>query len=380
MAEAKREKLEGGKKSKGVDEVNQADSGSDTQKEVKKKGKKGKKEAQDSTDNQDAEDFKKGGRKRGRPSRNQTACTPVPTSTTTGGEDEDNVEWVQCDKCEKWRKLPPHISTDELPDIWNCSMNTWNPSNASCDAAEDKADAHHQEVCAAELRKNHAGKNSYRHLIFGTGVRKPHLPKSERARAAESLFRQAVVSDEQPYPTTQYTKSSAFLPRQSNADKRNAVVENTLSIFDILRQSNLWEDLRTMDVKPTKVLSSSASTWNIPGQKLKTYESCQTKSSTLCRMLSCRHSNLDVLLQTKSLARHSGFPTRPPSRASQAFADTAMRALSFTPSWIWSEMVWWKWLPSKTPIFQFLSGSHAIEEWAPSVPMRLLKPFRLLDA
>lgn len=289
MAEAKREKLEGGKKSKGVDEVNQADSGSDTQKEVKKKGKKGKKEAQDSTDNQDAEDFKKGGRKRGRPSRNQTACTPVPTSTTTGGEDEDNVEWVQCDKCEKWRKLPPHISTDELPDIWNCSMNTWNPSNASCDAAEDKADAHHQEVCAAELRKNHAGKNSYRHLIFGTGVRKPHLPKSERARAAESLFRQAVVSDEQPYPTTQYTKSSAFLPRQSNADKRNAVVENTLSIFDILRQSNLWEDLRTMDVKPTKVLSSSASTWNIPGQKLKTYESLPDE---------IKHAMQDVVLQT----------------------------------------------------------------------------------
>jgi len=289
MAEAKREKLEGGKKSKGVDEANQADSGSDTQKEVKKKGKKGKKEAQDSTDNQDAEDFKKGGRKRGRPSRNQTACTPVPTSTTTGGEDEGHVDWVQCDKCEKWRKLPPHISQEELPDIWNCSMNTWNPSNASCDAAEDKADAHHQEVCAAELRKNHAGKNSYRQLIFGTGARKLHRPMSERARAAESLFRQAVVSDEQPYPTTQYTKSSAFLPRQSNFDKRNAVVENTLSIFDILRQSNLWEDLRTMDVKPTKVLSSSASTWNIPGQKLKTYESLPDE---------IKHAMQDVVLQT----------------------------------------------------------------------------------
>ncbi len=292
IAEAKREKTEGGKKSKGVDEgQSQVDSGSDTQKEVKKKGKKGKKEPQDSTDNQDAEDPKKGGRKRGRPSRNQTACTPVPTSATNAGEDEDNVEWVQCDKCEKWRKLPPHISADELPDIWNCSMNTWNPSNASCDAEEDKADAYHQEVGATEwqLRQTHAGKYSYRQMIFGTGARKHNRPMSERARAAESLFRQAVVNDEQPYPTTQYTKSSAFLPRQSNFDKRNAVVENTLSIIDVLRQSNLWEDLRTMDMKPTKVLSSSASTWNIPGQKLKTFDSLQDE---------IKHAMQDVVLQT----------------------------------------------------------------------------------
>ncbi len=287
LAEAKREKLEGGKKSKVAEEApTTADSGSDTQKEVKKKGKKGKKEAQESTDNHDAEDPKKGGRKRGRPSRNQTT-TPVPP---TAGEDEDNVEWVQCDKCEKWRKLPPHISADELPDIWNCSMNTWNPCAASCDAAEDKADAHHQEVGATEwqLRQTHAGKYSYRQMIFGTGARKHNRPMSERARAAESLFKQEITA-EQPYPTTQYTKSSAFLPRLSNFDKRNAVEENSLGIFDVLRHSNLWEDLRTMDMKPAKVLSTSTSSLNIPGQKLKTYDSLPDE---------IKHAMQDVVLQT----------------------------------------------------------------------------------
>jgi hypothetical protein len=27
-------------------------------------------------------------------------------------------EWLQCDKCEKWRRVSPRISADDLPDVW----------------------------------------------------------------------------------------------------------------------------------------------------------------------------------------------------------------------------------------------------------------------
>ena len=47
-------------------------------------------------------------------------------------------EWVQCDECEKWRKVPPGISVDDFPDVWYCNMNTWDKNLASCTAAEDK--------------------------------------------------------------------------------------------------------------------------------------------------------------------------------------------------------------------------------------------------
>ncbi len=47
-------------------------------------------------------------------------------------------EWVQCDQCEKWRKVHPQISADNLPDVWNCSMNTWDKNLASCSAAEEE--------------------------------------------------------------------------------------------------------------------------------------------------------------------------------------------------------------------------------------------------
>lgn len=66
-------------------------------------------------------------------------------------------------------------------------MNTWYPSLATCEAPEDKADAHHLEVGRRGLIQAGAGKYSYRTMIFGTG-KKHNRPMSERTRAAESLF------------------------------------------------------------------------------------------------------------------------------------------------------------------------------------------------
>jgi len=296
IAETKRANVESGKKSevKSGDQVNPTDSGSDTKKESKKKGKKAKKEAQENSDNQDTDagvDGKK--RKRGRPARNQAITAPSSGSNgkDKDKEDEDNVEWVQCDKCQKWRKLPPHISSDELPEIWNCSMNNWNPGNASCQAAEDKTDAHHQEIGTSEwqLRQTHAGKYSYRQMIFGAAARKPNRPPSERARAAESLFVLQSNDEENPVATTQYTKSSAFMPRVSNFSKNNAIEEKTLGIFSVLQKSSLWDKLRRMDHHPAKVLSSNGS--NIPGypKMMKTYE---------CLSNDIKHAMQDVVLHT----------------------------------------------------------------------------------
>ncbi|KAL3906261.1 MAG: hypothetical protein SGARI_004082, partial [Bacillariaceae sp.] len=243
------------------------------EKEEKKKGKKARN--QDVTavpePKEAAPEPKKPGRKRGRPARNQT--TPTPPSR--GSQDDDNVEWVQCDKCQKWRKLPPDISADELPDKWHCSMNTWNAATASCGAAEDKADAHHHEVGSSEwqLRQNHAGKYSYRQMIFGTGARRQNRPMSERSRAAESLFVKPVSDDdEHPVPTTQYSKCCSFLPRTSNFNKASATEDKGVGIFDVLSNSMLWAELRAMEhAQPMRVGSASDDVPRFP--KFVTYES-----------------------------------------------------------------------------------------------------------
>lgn len=185
---------------------------------------------------------KKPGRKRGRPARNANSDGTRVSSSEK--KDDDNVEWVQCEKCEKWRKLPPYMSADELPDTWYCTMNTWNPGAASCETAEDKADAHHQEVGVfGNIPQGHAGKYSYRSMIFGNG-RKQNRPMSEKSRAAESLFQKPTADEGNPQTSVMYAKSSMFLPRTSNFHKAQVVEEKSTGIFDALRDSELWTELQ----------------------------------------------------------------------------------------------------------------------------------------
>ncbi len=69
-------------------------------------------------------------RKSGSSARTQQAGDlPVPT-----------VNWVMCNKCKKWRKVPEHIRMEVLPDKWFCSLNTWAPAFARCAAKEEQAD------------------------------------------------------------------------------------------------------------------------------------------------------------------------------------------------------------------------------------------------
>lgn len=214
-----------------------------------KKAKKGKAtNEEEDTSTMEVDAPKKPGRKRGRPARNQPPQKE--------NEEHDNVEWVQCEKCDKWRKLPPHISTDQLPEKWFCKMNNWNPDSASCSAPEDKADATHHEVGTfAGMFGTGAGKNSYRALIFGTG-KKHNRPMSERARAAESLFMKPVEDVENAVPTVMYSSSSCFVPRTSNFTKACDIEEEKPpGIFDVLKNSDIFSELRGME-KPMEVPSS----------------------------------------------------------------------------------------------------------------------------
>jgi len=48
--------------------------------------------------------------------------------------EEVKVNWVQCNKCNKWRKVPLSVDVDALPEEWYCSLNTWAPTLARCTA------------------------------------------------------------------------------------------------------------------------------------------------------------------------------------------------------------------------------------------------------
>jgi hypothetical protein len=49
---------------------------------------------------------------------------------------QENLTWVQCDKCEKWRMLPSDVSEEDLPEKWLCKMNLVDVRNNTCEAPE----------------------------------------------------------------------------------------------------------------------------------------------------------------------------------------------------------------------------------------------------
>lgn len=50
------------------------------------------------------------------------------------------TSWVQCEACRKWRRVAWFVDSETLPELWECTMNTWDPENATCAAPQDGYD------------------------------------------------------------------------------------------------------------------------------------------------------------------------------------------------------------------------------------------------
>eukprot|EP01119_Soliformovum_irregulare_P010975 TRINITY_DN2714_c0_g1_i1.p1 TRINITY_DN2714_c0_g1~~TRINITY_DN2714_c0_g1_i1.p1 ORF type:complete len:479 (+),score=106.23 TRINITY_DN2714_c0_g1_i1:1613-3049(+) len=95
------------------------------------------------------------------PSQDERERTPSPRRVKSESDDE-TVDAVQCDSCEKWRKLPKGSKKKNLPPAWFCHM-SFDPRTSRCDAPEElmseqdeeaiRAEIDAQEEAAAERRK-----------------------------------------------------------------------------------------------------------------------------------------------------------------------------------------------------------------------------------
>ncbi|ETV98203.1 hypothetical protein H310_08927 [Aphanomyces invadans] len=60
--------------------------------------------------------------------------------------------WVQCDKCQKWRKLPDSVDVSALPTTWYCRMNKWSRKYNKCSAIEETTAAPSVALLESDLQ------------------------------------------------------------------------------------------------------------------------------------------------------------------------------------------------------------------------------------
>ena len=62
------------------------------------------------------------------------------TTTTTTTATPAALQWVQCSRCSKWRKLGIGVDPNELPEVWTCAMNTWDNVHNNCSVPQEADD------------------------------------------------------------------------------------------------------------------------------------------------------------------------------------------------------------------------------------------------
>lgn len=111
-----------------VASIDAAEEGKEGRGKVGKRGGKSKRSADDANNaDRESDDEARSTKKRSRFNSLAPGVMPVV----------EKVNWVQCNKCTKWRKVPLSIKIESLPDVWFCALNTWNLGVAKCTAKEE---------------------------------------------------------------------------------------------------------------------------------------------------------------------------------------------------------------------------------------------------
>jgi hypothetical protein len=75
----------------------------------------------------------------------EVVLVPQATTITTelhGGTSVVNEDWIQCDKCDKWRRCPLAVLEEHEGEGrdqgWDCSLNTWDAAHANCNVPQEE--------------------------------------------------------------------------------------------------------------------------------------------------------------------------------------------------------------------------------------------------
>ncbi|KAI4312119.1 hypothetical protein MLD38_036970 [Melastoma candidum] len=104
-------------------------------------------------------------------------------------------QWVQCEDCSKWRKIPFDAL---LPARWTCAANEWDSERSSCTSP--------QELTAEELE-------DLLHTSTSGSKKKPPKQESDSAEALEALANLAILGEGEPVPSSSSSQATTKHPR-----------------------------------------------------------------------------------------------------------------------------------------------------------------------
>ncbi|KAK9839116.1 hypothetical protein WJX74_009858 [Apatococcus lobatus] len=63
---------------------------------------------------------------------------------------QDMQKWVQCARCNCWRRVPYDLREDDTPDDWECQNNVWDEHHASCSVPQELTDKEIDNILALQ--------------------------------------------------------------------------------------------------------------------------------------------------------------------------------------------------------------------------------------
>ncbi|ETW09984.1 hypothetical protein, variant [Aphanomyces invadans] len=130
------------------------------------------------------------------------------------------LEWAQCEKCNKWRKLPAHVKSANLPDKWYCSLNHWNPAVASCSVPEETDQEHVPARAPIPIGpRPKRGKLCYRELLYAGNGQLRKAFTEESSTLSFEYEGKLYHRDDQYRNSSMYLAPSASGPPKPSADE-----------------------------------------------------------------------------------------------------------------------------------------------------------------
>ena len=117
--------------------------------------------------------------------------------------------WVQCDKCQKWRRLPTTVDATCLPEQWFCKMNKWDSSRKRCTAPEEDFDESSEPLAPSMA-----------------GRKRPLSPGSDDDSSDDDIPLRSLLSTQRRPTALEGPGKSSSLHHMANGAKTNGAKSN----------------------------------------------------------------------------------------------------------------------------------------------------------